>query len=61
MTLAHGTLPALTSECELSLLDFGFMHDYGYFDERVAASHDRLEGEEFDPAHVSVWEKPPLP
>jgi hypothetical protein len=25
------------------------MHDDGYFDERVAASYDRLAGEEFDP------------
>jgi SAM-dependent methyltransferase len=30
------------------------MHDDGYFDERVAASYDRLDGEEFDPTVIET-------
>jgi SAM-dependent methyltransferase len=30
------------------------MHDDGYFDERVAASYDRPDGEEFDPAIIAT-------
>ena len=30
------------------------MHDDGYFDERVAASYDRPDGEEFDPAIIET-------
>lgn len=30
------------------------MHHDGYFDERVAASYDRPDGEEFDPAVIEA-------
>jgi hypothetical protein len=30
------------------------MRDDGYFDERVAASYDRPDGEEFDPAAIET-------